>query len=239
MNNTRIITENIYKQSTGLSPKDELINFVRLYTDLVIYPYMSSNDELFYHNDNHIRSMIFKWSELPWKYMQDVNLVFAIMYHDTDYHTPLGSPGNERNAVKYFLDNWLKHTEKFKRLYPDLTIPTIQPERVSDLIMSTSRHITYSRQSDEIMNILMDLDLLSFGSNEEVFNSNSNNVIKEYLVIGIPLKDVCEGNANFIQKLLNKDWIYSTDMFRLEYEIKARKNIKKQIKKLKKLIERI
>lgn len=54
----------------------------------------------------------------------------------------------------------------------------------------------------------------------------------EYICVGVPANSYIEGRIEFLSTMLHKDWIYYTDIFRLQYEQQAKKNMIKEMKQL-------
>lgn len=170
----------------------------------------------YYHNFQHINNML----EFSINFQTCVSnyddLLFSIWYHDVIYN-PL-SKTNERDSAKLAR----KHLSKFK--YKNLDI-------VFYLIERTSNHGFVEKNEIPELQFLLDLDLMTLGSEPEIYKQNSNAIRKEYGVI--PDMIFFPGRAKFIESLLKTKQIYRTRYFEERFEEQARKNLQNELDEIK------
>lgn len=136
----------------------------------------------------------------------------AIFYHDAIYDPT--RKDNEEQSNNLFLRH---HTGTLLPQYV---------ERVSSIILDTKTHIASSYESCDVL----DLDLAGFGFDFESYNYATQQVRLEYQHLS---DEVWKANRIlFLTSLLDRPHIFNTHWARDFYEIKARKNIEKDLKSL-------
>lgn len=168
----------------------------------------------YYHNLSHIQDSLTKL-DLVKDFVLDKEAVeLAIWFHDSIYD-PSSKESEEKSA------SFAKQTlEKFA-LSPELI------QRVESLILAT-KHTGVPKDFDE--QILTDIDLSVLGEEEAKFDENYFNIRQEYK--DTPDEDFMNGRRKFLQSMLERRRIFSTQFFYTRFEAKARKNIRRSIAKL-------
>lgn len=94
---------------------------------------------------------------------------------------------------------------------------------VYDLILSTKHFAVEQIGRQPVDYIVADIDLSILGANEQVFYDYEEKIRQEYAFLAEQLyrKERC----NLLQKLLQRPYIYFTELFRDLYEHNARRNI--------------
>lgn len=105
-------------------------------------------------------------------------------------------------------------------------------DQVYRLIMATI-HNSPPQLLDE--QYVVDIDLSSFGLPWEEFYRDSCNVRDEFPALSE--KEFAQKNGGFLQSLLDRPSIYSTEFFRDRLEPTARKNVRKQIALLRRALD--
>ena len=147
------------------------------------------------------------------------NITLAIFLHDYIYDVERND--NEEASAKLAHEIW-----KGAIFY--------QPKNVLfDLIMAT-KHINDEPLTGDAA-ILADIDLSLLGtSSPQIWENYSEGIRKEYAIYSD--QQYAKGRIDFLKRLLLRKRIFNTDFFYQLYEKQARKNIKKEIFKLKKLL---
>jgi predicted metal-dependent HD superfamily phosphohydrolase len=101
-------------------------------------------------------------------------------------------------------------------------------QRVRRLILATKHRASPVRSDERLM---VDVDLSILGQRPGVFDRYEAAIRREYAHVGEA--EFCAGRAAFLQRLLARPLIYSTDRFREKYERSARENIARSIAKLR------
>ena len=102
---------------------------------------------------------------------------------------------------------------------------------VSDLILSTKGHVPNSNPDSSYM---IDIDLSIFGKSWERFFEYEKGINQEATFHEKYSLERYNKNRLFVlESFLNRERIYLTDHFRNKYEVKAKKNLEKEIKILR------
>ncbi len=167
----------------------------------------------YYHDLNHIISMLNTAKDLAYPLSEIQTL--AIWFHDIVYDPK--SDKNEEDSV-ILAEEMLSHEG-----YSDYAIGTI-----SQIIMDTK----FMRPSIKDSEIILDLDVFGFAT--DMHDHNHMMIRNEYS--HVPYREWHEGRAKFLEKFLeskrntnNGDIFYSECLKGTCYDIKALKNITKEI----------
>lgn len=136
----------------------------------------------------------------------------AIWYHDAIYDPTMKD--NEEQSNNLFLRH---HTGTLLPQYVN---------RVSNIILDTKTHIATNEESHDVL----DLDLAGFGFDFDSYNFATQQIRKEYA--HLPNEVWIANRKLFLTSLLNRDYIFHTHWAKDFYEIKARRNIEKDLKSL-------
>lgn len=98
---------------------------------------------------------------------------------------------------------------------------------IEALILAT-RHQASPTAADEQM--LVDIDLSILGAEPTNYDQYSKNIHAEYA--WVPMADYIRGRAAVLEQFLARPFIYSTTWFREQYEVRARENMKREIRHL-------
>ncbi len=170
-----------------------------------------SSSSRHYHNLNHLSEMFTYYDMYKDKLEYPIELSYAIFYHDIIYNSI--SKQNELNSAELAID-YLKDTEIESKI----------KERVFNLIMVTKDH-KFKESNDEKW--MIDFDLGILGQSWERYYLYTKEIRKEYAFA--PNFMYKNGRKKVLKHFLNKSKIYKTDVFYELFEVKARKNIKKEL----------
>jgi predicted metal-dependent HD superfamily phosphohydrolase len=160
-----------------------------------------------YHNLEHI-SMLFA-TAAGHGIRLSVPQMLAIWYHDAIYDPTMKD--NEEKSNQLFL------AHHAGTLIKDYTV------RVSNIIIDTKYH----RSDDHESQVILDLDLCGFGYDYDTFKYTTSLIRKEYN--HLPEEVWVANRKLFLESMLNRNYIFHTNWGRDYYEIKARKNIEKEL----------
>lgn len=142
------------------------------------------------------------------QYNEEMALRYGIAYHDCIYK--IGYPYNEvasAVAANEELENYGVEQQVI--------------ERTLGLIMVTKNHVP---TSDELSNVIIDLDLAEMGTDNYI--TNSHLIRKEFSAVSDEQWRL--GRMAFLNSFLARDTIFTTEIGRELWEDKARDNMKKE-----------
>lgn len=174
-----------------------------------------TNENRYYHNLDHIGSMIALAHEYSNEIHNKTAFYFAIFYHDLIYDT-------SRN------DNEVRSAECAINDVEKLHLDKSTIADTNSLILATRYH---NGQSSEDINLFIDMDLAILGSPKEQYELYMNNIRKEYsLYSDMQYK---KGRIDVLRYFSDMRFIYKTEFFRERFEQNARRNILFEINSLK------
>ncbi|WP_130733908.1 hypothetical protein [Flavobacterium sp. J27] len=169
--------------------------------------YSSKNRK--YHNLTHLENMMTLYKRDKDKLTHSDEIVYALFYHDIIYKVTRK-------------DNELESAKLAIKLLPEFA--KIDKELVFEMICATQLH---EHQEKETINWLLDFDLQILASPWEEYFIYSKQIRQEYKIYPNILYN--PGRKKALQHFLERDFIFQTEVFRTQYETKARENIKKEI----------
>lgn len=173
-----------------------------------------SEPHRFYHTLNHLEHCISELYALKIIVPNANEVAFALWFHDYFYNTE--SHNNEENSANFAVE-----------IADQAGLPVSFSNTVWRLIIAT-QHAFEPNADDE--KFLVDIDLSILGQTEEIFSEYEKNIRKEYS--WVPVDVYIRERSKVLQGFLNRNNIFSTEMFREKYEQTARKNLADSIKAL-------
>lgn len=164
-------------------------------------------DNRYYHSDEHINLCLSKLDEAGESSGRSDAVEMAVWFHDAIYDA--GDPENERNSARMF------------RRCADRHMAEDAISEVENLIVATTHRETPANWQEEL---LVDVDLSSFGLPWEKFVEDGRNIRREFGDLSD--EDFVLSQGRFLKQLLNRQSIYHTRYFRGRYEQTARDNIR-------------
>lgn len=152
-----------------------------------------------------------RWANIDWD-----SIEFALWYHDCVYDATKGD--NEfRSAI--IGSTW--HT--------GIAVRTDKMPLIHSLIMATThQHPPKERWHLLEMQVITDIDLAGLGGSWEEFTANGRKIRMEYAFADDTQWK--EGRKKFAEKMLERSHVFSTELFRKEYEVRARENLTRSAK---------
>lgn len=169
----------------------------------------------FYHTGQHLEECFEKWSDLRWLANHPAEVEVALWFHDAVYDTH--SASNELRSAELALD-----------AAGSLGVEALSVQRIHDLVMST-RHTVIPVDRDA--SLIVDTDLAILGAQPARFVEYEHQIRQEYA--WVPEKVYRERRAEILSGFLERPYIFSTDLFRTRYELRARENIRNSLGALK------
>jgi predicted metal-dependent HD superfamily phosphohydrolase len=142
-------------------------------------------------------------------------ILFSIFYHDIVYNV-LKSNNEEKSA------------ELADKRMRELGVPETKIQQTKNHIRATKVH---ARSADEDTNIFVGADLSILGANWLTYSQYADNVRKEYSIF--PDIVYKSGRAKVLQGFLNRERIFTTEVFFALYEHQAKANIKRELDEIK------
>lgn len=190
------------------------IQFDRLFT-LYTHPRRK------YHNMEHIRKCLLMCGESAHLLENPLLVELALWYHDT-IHNPPGYVTDSNEYLSYM----------FMSRDMDGRLPESQIRIVKELILATD-HSAGSLSQDE--KYIKDIDLVVLGMRgEEYINYYRTTIKQEFVdVLGVSENAYSRARRDFLMKLLDRGYIYSTLPFKHSFEVQAVKNISNELRWLR------
>ena len=138
----------------------------------------------------------------------------ALWFHDAIYNTH--EKDNEKRSADWARESVLKsgvNSEKATRIY--------------ELIMATMHDAVPVGRDAEV---LVDIDLGILGADRARFDEYELQVREEYS--WVPDFLYRKARRKVLQEFESREWIYSTEVFRSEYEARARENLTRSLSRL-------
>ncbi len=168
----------------------------------------------YYHNLTHISKMLETLDGYISKIEHPQRLLFAVWFHDIVYN-PL-KKDNEKQSAEF------AHIQLSKLKLSDTDI-----SEICRYIERTANHFVREFDEPYEMQLLLDSDLQSLGSNPEQYIKNTENIRLEYSMIPDALFNA--GRAKVLRNFINMPSIYRTPDFIEKYEIQARINLQNEL----------
>lgn len=175
----------------------------------------------YYHTLDHIHRCLFELdgARRVENFVQRPDeLELAIWFHNAIYETWANNNEKQSAGLAYFFATEL------------MGLTPLVGNGIHDLILATThRHRPSTLVGDA--RVIVDIDLSGLGGTAEQFDRDDENIRQEYYwvdwnVFRIKRADILEG-------FLESKHIYLTDYFRDKYEVRARENLARAIKKLR------
>lgn len=165
-----------------------------------------------YHNLTHLSEM-FDCFKAYKKYLQfSDEVLYALFYHDYVYSSTQK-------------DNELKSAEFAVQLLPENT--KLDKQIIFDMILATKEHISSGMEDEKW---LIDFDLKVLAKTPEDYKIYAKQIRKEFSIYPDLLYN--SGRKKALEHFLEKEFIYQTENFRKDFELKARTNIQQEIDRL-------
>ncbi|MCI0661163.1 MAG: hypothetical protein L0220_08835 [Acidobacteria bacterium] len=168
-----------------------------------------------YHNLSHIRSLLALSDSYRGRIQNYPALCFAIWFHDAVYNT------RKRDNEELSAELAAEKLSQFK-------IPVETIELVRQMVLATKEHRNHGFSED--INFFLDFDLSILGSEDQVYQSYSEAIRKEYW--WVPTILYRQGRRKVLESFLERESIYFTSEMAQKYEQQARRNIKREIESL-------
>jgi len=190
-----------------------------LFSELVL---RYSEEHRAYHNFDHIRDCLWTFDRVKHHILIPLHrpIQTALLYHDAVYDP-------ERK------DNEVRSGALARRHLLELEWDEGNIERVVEPIHETEHK--GGSIADEAAKWVVDIDLSSLAARPSTFDQNTKNIRFEYAhAANFTPEKWRAGRMAFAEKMLERENIYYTDLFRETHQAKARANLERTLDDLKK-----
>ena len=170
-----------------------------------------------YHTLGHLHHCFAILDQIPYEIEEKNDIRFAIWFHDFIYDPKSESNEHQSAEIAY---KWLH------------SLGVSNPEHVRSLIESTANYLEPAKDVLTYQ-VLHDIDLGILASDEKIYIEYSKGIREEYGHLND--KQFFLAREKFLNSLMELDSLFALEAFEHRWEEKARKNISKEIKKIKKL----
>lgn len=167
-----------------------------------------------YHTLEHIKECIAEFEQVRHLAFNANAIEWALWYHDAIYDTK--AKDNEERSAKLAME-----------AVRSALLPDNFGKSVVSLIMATKHSEV---PTDKDARLIVDVDLSILGQPEEKFNEYERQIRKEYE--WIPKNEFIAKRSAVLKSFLDRQVIYLTRFFYEKYEVLARQNIARSLKKL-------
>jgi predicted metal-dependent HD superfamily phosphohydrolase len=169
-----------------------------------------------YHNQQHIAECLAEFEAASHLARLPVAVELALWFHDAVYDPKAG-------------DNEEQSAEMARNCLEGAGLPALAATVVG-LVMATKSHVI-AGNSDAAL--VVDVDLSILGQSEDRFAEYETQIREEYSWVPKPIFK--PRRAEILQRFLDRERIYTHELFVNRYEQNARRNLEGSIQKLKRL----
>jgi predicted metal-dependent HD superfamily phosphohydrolase len=169
----------------------------------------------YYHNLKHIYDVLTTIERFADRLQNPISVMLAAWFHDFVY--------DSRSA-----NNEIESAKLAGELLQDIVVSKGSIDRVQQLILATQGHQTDLRDND--LCIFLDADLAILGTNPEQYQIYARSIRHEYSWVTDELYR--EGRVRVLEKFLQRDRLYYTELLFEELESCARLNIQTEIQSI-------
>jgi len=171
----------------------------------------------YYHNLNHVRHLLILIEEHKNEIECKEALQFAAFFHDYIYNA--GSCNNERLSADVALN-----------AMTELGVPKPIIGQTIQMILATKAHRPQTENRNEDLLLFLDMDMAILGASKQHYKDYTKAVELEFN--SCPSFLYKRGRIGFLKQTLSQPFIFHTETFRNEYELKARRNLSEELKAL-------
>lgn len=168
-----------------------------------------------YHNLDHLTDLLALQHQYAPLILDNDSLLYAIYFHDSVYQP-------KRN------DNELKSAEEAIFYLRKAGAPVERQDKVYSYILATAGH--QPALSDPDLDYFLDFDLSILAATPDRYKLYAKNIRREYRMYS--WLEYRNGRIKVLQHFLSMPHIYRTELFRGQYELRARQNLERELEKL-------
>lgn len=167
-----------------------------------------------YHTTQHLHECLTHLETMHSLAEHPAEVELGLWFHDAIYNTH--AKDNEQQSADWARESALS-----------AGVSTDQATRIHKLILATMHNAVPTGRDAQV---LVDIDLAILGAQPARFDEYELQVRAEYSwVPGILYRT---GRKKILKEFAARDWLYSTERFRSEYEPRARENLKRSLARL-------
>ena len=167
-----------------------------------------------YHTTQHLNECFAHLKRVSSFAEHAAEVELALWFHDAIYNTH--EKDNEQRSAEWARDSSLS-----------AGLSKEQADRIYELIMATMHDAVPTGTDAEV---LADIDLGILGAERTRFDEYELQVREEYS--WVPDFLYRKARRKVLQEFTGREWIYSTAVFRSEYEVRARENLTRSLSRL-------
>lgn len=179
--------------------------------------------ERYYHNLCHIANCLeeLDWAVWQFNMIHKSEIEMAIWYHDAVYDT-------------HAANNEDKSAEMAAKSCETFGLDANFCSSIKKLILAT-KHMNESKVESIDTLVMMDIDLTILGAVPSVYDLYRENIRKEYS--WIEKEQFLKGRSQVLKTFLKRQHLYSTDLFRMKFEMQARQNLNRELDEIRVLLD--
>jgi predicted metal-dependent HD superfamily phosphohydrolase len=167
-----------------------------------------------YHTMQHLNECFAHLKRVSLFAEHAAEVELALWFHDAIYNT--SKKDNEKRSAEWASECALEGG-----------VPSESAGRIYELIMATMHDAVPAGRDAEV---LVDIDLGILGADPTRFDEYELQVRDEYS--WVPEFMYRAARRKVLQEFMRREWIYSTAVFRSEYEARARENLTRSLSRL-------
>lgn len=167
-----------------------------------------------YHTLDHIEFCLSVFDQVSSLAKNSDALELAIWFHDAIYNFPIKD--NERLSAEFFME------------VSECCLPNDVRDKVFKMVMVTVHDFAPSDHDEQMM---VDIDLSSFGRPWEQFAEDGDNVRRE--LVYLDDAEFYPRQMNFMSGLVGRKNFYNLEWFQEKYEAQARSNVARYLQILR------
>ena len=168
-----------------------------------------------YHTMQHLNECFTHLERVSSLAEHTAEVELALWFHDAIYDT--SKKDNEKRSAEWARDSVLA-----------AGVSSEKADRIYELIMATMHNAVPVGRDAEV---LVDIDLGILGARADRFDDYEMQVREEYS--WVPESLYRAARRQVLEQFVNREWIYSTELFRTKYEARARENLARSLARLR------
>jgi len=168
-----------------------------------------------YHAWEHIEECLAKAREFPCDSPRIVHL--ALLFHDSVY-VP-GRSDNEERSAELAATTLAAHS----------SLPGAEVEEIRRIILATKHHWVDGAEASRDLRAVLDIDMSILGADEARYRRYAADVRHEWVPAVTSARNYRIGRRRFLESLLARPRIFSTEEGRARWEDRARRNVASEI----------
>lgn len=167
-----------------------------------------------YHTLSHLQDCLWQVDLHAAQLQQPDAVALALFYHDAVYDPQ--RQDNEPQSAQWLWRDWQDH------------LPTDTLQRLQGWILATATHDPAALDDDGLR--LLDIDLSILARDPDTYAHYARQIRQEYAFV--PEPDYRRGRAQVLQRFLQRERLYHSDLASPHWEGQARQNLQQELRGL-------